>query len=99
MRDDLEEILGRGEALLVPGDMDIAIGSDEFGVEGNHDKVSYGGQLLREFIKDKNLSILNNKANGGPWTWVQRGKDWIKSCLDLAIGSQNLLPFVKKYYN
>ena len=34
-------------------------------------------------------------AEGGPWTWVQRGKEQIKSCLDLAICSQNLHPFVK----
>ena len=39
--------------------------------------------------------ILNNLAQGGPWTWNQRGKDSVKSCLDLAIASKNLLPFVK----
>ena len=64
-------------------------------MSGNHDRVSYGGKLVRDFMKENNLTILNNLVDGEPWTWVQRGKDWIKSCLDLAIGSQNLLPFVK----
>ena len=34
-------------------------------------------------------------AVGGPWTWVKRGNETIKSCLDIAIASRNLLPFVK----
>ena len=29
------------------------------------------------------------------WTWIQRGKESSKSCLDLAICSRNLLPFVR----
>ena len=95
LREDLEDIQSRGEAILILGDMNIHVGSDEWGVEGNHSKISYGGQLVREFIKDNNFIILNNMAEGGPWTWVQRGNDQVKSCIDLAIGSQNLLPFVK----
>ena len=96
MREDLRDILNRGEGLLIFGDMNVAVGSDEYGVAGNNERVSYGGELVREFIKENNLSILNNLAEGGPWTWVQRGKDWIRSCLDLAICSPNLLPFVNK---
>ena len=95
LRDDMEDILKRGEALLVLGDMNVAIGADELGVAENNAKISFGGQLLREFIEENNLKVLNNLAEGGPWTWIQRGKVWVKSCLDLAISSQNLLPFVK----
>ena len=73
----------------------IAIGSDQDGVIGNHEKVSYGGQYIRDFVKEKDHVILNNMATGGPWTWVKRGDDTIKSCLDIAIASRNLLPFVK----
>ena len=46
-------------------------------------------------VKQRNCIILNNMAEGGPWTWVQRGKEHIKICLHLAICSQNLHPFVK----
>ena len=92
---DLDDIVGRGEAFLIMGDLNRAVGSDEWGVDGNHDKVSYGGQLVRNMIKERNCTVLNNMAEGGPWTWFQRGKENIKSCLDLAICSSNLLPFVK----
>ena len=95
LREDLLEIQSRAEAILVLGDMNVHVGNDEWGVNGNHSKVSYGGQLVREFIKNNNFTILNNIADGGPWTWVQRGKETVRSCLDLAICSENLLPFVK----
>ena len=62
---------------------------------GNNDKVSHGGQLIRDMIKDKDYVMLNNMAIGGPWTWVQRGKESIRSCLDIGIASRNLVPFVK----
>ena len=92
---DIEEITSRGEAFLIMGDLNRAVGSDELGAHGNHDRVSYGGKLVRELVKEKNCVILNNMAEGGPWTWIQRGKEANKSCLDLAICSPNLVPFVK----
>ena len=76
------------------GDLNRAIGSDEWAVAGNHGRVSYGGQLVRVMIKERNCVILNNMATGGPWTWVQRGRESAKS-LDLAIASRNLVPFLK----
>jgi hypothetical protein len=48
--------------------MNRAAGSDKLGVVGNHDKVFYGGQLLREMVKEKNFVTLNNMAEEGPWT-------------------------------
>ena len=89
---DLEEIEDRKEAVLIFGDLNRAIGSDEWGISGNHDRVLYGGELVRDMLKNKDYVLLK----GGPWTWVQRGKEWIRSCLDLAIGSANLVPFVKQ---
>ena len=59
---DIEEIISRGEAFLIMGDLNRAVGSDELGVHGNHDRVSYGGKLVRELIKEKNCVILNNMA-------------------------------------
>ena len=34
---DLDEIIHRGEAFLIMGDLNRAVGSDEWGVDGNHD--------------------------------------------------------------
>ena len=47
------------------GDLNRAIGSDEWAVAGNHGRVSYGGQLVRVMIKERNCVILNNMATGG----------------------------------
>ena len=43
LQKDLEDIEDRGEALLLLGDLNRAIGSDQFGITGNNDKVSHGG--------------------------------------------------------
>ena len=82
---DLEDIESRGEALLLLGDLNRAIGSDQLGITGNNDKVSHGGQLIRDMMVEKDYVVLNNMASGGPWTWVQRGNNSIKSCLDIAL--------------
>ena len=95
LREDLSRIESSGEGVLIVGDLNRAVGSDELGVIGNHDRVSYGGQLIREMVEVNNYICLNNLAEGGPWTWVQRGKEEVKSCLDLAYASQNLMPFIK----
>ena len=57
--------------------------------------MSYGGQHIRDIVKEKDYVILNNMAVGRPWTWVQRGNELVRSCLDIAIGSRKLPPFVK----
>ena len=95
LRDDLARIENTGDAILIVGDLNRAVGSDELGVSGNHSKVSYGGQLVREMVKENNYVTVNNMAEGGPWTWIQRGKETVKSCLDIAYASQNLLPYIK----
>ena len=61
---DLNEIEMRGEAVLIMGDLNRAMGGDDQGVLGNHDRVSYGGQLLRDMVKERNYTILNNLAEG-----------------------------------
>ena len=52
--------------MLLLGDLNRAVGSDQFGVTGNSDKVSQGGQLVRDMVKDKNLVVLNNLEGSGP---------------------------------
>jgi hypothetical protein len=88
----------RGEAVLIVGDLNRAVGADEFGVKDNKEKISYGGHLVRELVKDGEYFILNNLelAVGGPWTRVDPADGGL-SCLDLAIGSTNILPFVKGF--
>ena len=63
---------------------------------GNKEKISFGGQLVRDLIYSEEFVIVNNLdlAEGGPWTWVDQADPQHRCCLGLAIVSQNLLPFV-----
>ena len=86
----------RGEAVLMSGDFNRAVGGGELGVAGNKEKISFGGQLIRDLIDSEEYVILNNLdlSEGGPWTWVDPADPSHMSCLDLAIVSKNMLPYV-----
>jgi hypothetical protein len=98
LRKDMGDIDRRGEACLLIGDLNRAVGSGNWGVEGNKDTISYGGQLVRDLLETEDYTLLNNLdlVEGGPWTWTSRSNPKIKSCLDLGIISRNLLPFVHR---
>ena len=89
-------IEARGEAVLILGDLNRAVGQDELGVAGNSPDLSYGGKLVRELVATEEYVLFNNLAlvEGGPWTREDPGDGGL-SCLDLAIGSRNLLPFLE----
>ena len=93
---EITEIETRNEAILIMGDLNKAIGNDDLGVKGNKKKTSKGGRLIRNFLKSRPYTVLNNldSAKDGPWTWVDRQNNNIKSCLDLVIASDCLMPFV-----
>ena len=96
IRKELSLIEERGEAVLILGDLNRAIGRDELGVAGNTADLSYGGKLIRDLVATEEYVIFNNLAlvEGGPWTREDPG-DGTLSCLDLAIGSRNLRPFLE----
>ena len=96
IKKELAMIEARGEAVLMIGDLNRAVGGGELGVAGNKEKISFGGQLVRDLVDSEEFVIVNNLglAVGGPWTWVDPADPQHRSCLDLAIVSQNLLPFV-----
>ena len=77
----------RGEELILVGDLNKAVGNDEFGVEGNHPKISFGGSLVRSLISSGQYILINNtkKCTGGPFTWTCSSNPEIRSCLDLVI--------------
>ena len=95
--EDIKVIEERKENLLLIGDMNRALGTGEWGVEGNKPKISYGGSLIRDLLSTRRFILLNSLplAKGGPWTWVDRSNDSVRSCLDIAIISAGLLSFVK----
>ena len=99
LQDELEEIEKRNENVVIFGDMNRAIGTGEWGVPGNKPAISYGGQLLRDLFSSKKYILINSLplAEGGPWTWVDRSNNEVKSCLDLGIMSAGLLPFLTTF--
>ena len=68
------------------------------GVKGNHPEISYGGELIRELVASGQYLIVNNTdvAIGGPFTRLDPADENKKSCLDLCIVSQNLIPYVRE---
>ena len=58
---DLDEIKERGELTLLMGDMNRAVGCDEYGVRGYKQQTSTGGDLLREqLLRNEEYVLLNN---------------------------------------
>ena len=95
---DVKDIETRNEAVLIIGDMNRAIGDGKYGVKGNKSKISFGGGLIRNMLKEDRYILINSLdiVTGGPWTWTDRKDNNRKSCLDLAIMSSSLLPYLDK---
>ena len=91
---------------MVIGDMNRAVGSGELGISGNKEQVSPGGRMVREeLLQGGEYVLINGLAGqgggvevvGGPWTWVQPGREEeVRSCLDLVIVSASLLPYIRR---
>ena len=93
---ELKKIEYKGEFSVLIGDMNKHVGDV---IKGNHTKVTFGGQLIREILKTKKYVLLNstNKVRGGPFTRYNPAApedDDLKSCLDLILISKELLKYV-----
>ena len=93
---ELKKIDYRGEHVVLLGDMNKHVGDL---INGNHEKVSPGGKLIRELLKTKKYVLINgtNKVKGGPFTRYNPtapNDDDLKSCIDLIIISKELLKYV-----
>ena len=98
---EIKKIEMRKESLCLIGDMNKHIGADDLGVSGNHEKITHGGQLIRDFLSSGDYICLNNskKAVGGPFTRFDPcfpDKTENMSCLSLVIVSRDLEPFIEK---
>ena len=84
---------------MIIGDLNRALGNDKWGIIGKNSRVSNSGEFLRDLIKTGDFTILNNldKSDKGPWTWIDRKDNNIKSCLDIAIASTALVPYVVNF--
>ena len=66
---EMNKIRSRGEECILIGDLNKLVGCDHLGVKGNNERISYGGQLLRELIATEDYCLVNNLdiATGGPF--------------------------------
>ena len=96
LKKDIDLILKRKEGIILIGDFNAAIGEGELGIKGNHGKVSYRGKLIREMLQEKEFVLINSLelVEDGPWTWESRSDPNKKSCLDLVMLKQNLVPYI-----
>ena len=94
----LATIKNRDEMALVIGDLNKLVGN---AIPENHEKVSSGGELVRELISsdDYVLGNTSDKVVNGPFTrYEPNDVDNMskRSCLDLVIASSNLMKYVKE---
>ena len=95
---EIDNIKDRQESCVLIGDFNRAIGAGKLGIKENKPKVSYGGKLVLELLETEEyvLGNITDKVEGGPWTWVSRADNKIKSCIDLVIMSADLAPYLKR---
>ena len=92
----VSKIESRNEAIILIGDMNKAVGNGEYGVQGNTNKVSFGGKMIHNFLSGGKYRLVNNspKCTGGPFTRVDPANQSIKSCLSLVIVNNDLYEFI-----
>ena len=99
---EIKKIENRNELLLIIGDLNKKIGNDAYGVKGNHNKISFGGELVRSLLYNGEYVCLNNcdLATGGPFTRFDPScPDNLEnmSCIDLVLASNRLVKFIDKF--
>ena len=91
----------RNKFLLIFGDLNNHIGNDEFRVIGNHDKISFGGKLVRGLFESGKYICMKNsdKTAGGPFTRYDPSDTTNMSCLDSVIVSRAAFGKVKTKFS
>ena len=93
---EVTNIEKQGEHVILIGDLNKHVGDT---IKNNHTKVTFGGELIKEFLKSDKFLLLNStsKVTGGPFTRYNPSdpkNDDLKSCIDLIIISKGLLRYV-----
>ena len=97
----MEEIIkieAKDEYIVLIGDMNKHVGDV---IEGNSDKITFGGQLIRDLLKTDKYLLVNGtkKVVGGPHTRYDPADPKSlerRSCLGLVIVSKELSKHVEK---
>ena len=97
---ELVKIEVKQELVVLMGDLNKHVGDI---IEGNHSKVTFGGQLIRNLLKTEKYQLVNSssKVVGGPFTRYDPSDPKCEgkmSCLGLVIVSKDLLCHVEKLF-
>lgn len=89
------EMLIKHDHLMLVGDFNAKIGDDQNGITGNLPTISRNGHLLRSFIDDRGLNLMNSKdICKGLWTRVNTKNPSQKSVLDYVLTSRDISPSI-----
>ena len=73
---------------IIIGDFNAHIGNDEQGIIGNHTEINNNGIIVRSFIHESGLSLVNNSPHTyGTWTWGMNRKNTNPQILDIMLTS------------
>ena len=97
--EEIIKIETKKEHIILIGDFNKHVGTL---IEGNHEKVTEGGNLIKDLLENEDYVLLNSltsKVKGGPFTRLEPSdpeNDQKKSCLDFIIVSKDLVKYVDK---
>ena len=97
----VSRIKSRNEWVLIIADLNKAVGNKSNGVDGNHEKVSFGGKLVHKLLETEDYVLVNNteKCKGGPFTRYDPSdpsNESKMSCLELVIVNKELFEHVEE---
>ena len=69
---EIDRIEARNEVVVLIGDLNKKVGSDSEGIKDNNEEISFGGELLRKFLSERNYTLVNKLSltKGGPFTRI-----------------------------
>lgn len=83
------EMLIQHDHVMLLGDFNAKIGNDAEGIEGNHPVISRNGHMLRTYIQDCSLSLVNrSEVCIGLWTRENTQNPNQRSVLDYVLTSK-----------
>jgi len=85
------------EHILWIGDLNVKVGNDAQGIKGSHSDITYGGKMLQNIVKKRDMQLINaTEKCGGLWTRINTGNKDQKSILDYVIASRKLEKKIKE---
>lgn len=83
------------EPILIIGDMNAHIGSDDKGICGNHNEINKNGRWWRALIERRNILLVNN-TNLCSGKWTRKSLDGKNSIIDFVLCNEYMCDNIKR---